>query len=138
MMRRRFFLWGGAALGALAAVSLSSGFSSWIHEQLVKEFGKSIADKAITEGFDTDYAALLKEIRKKDYLLASVYFRLKPQFLTIAKAPDADIRRHLIGTFLRSSNLILVMEQGEPFHYLGIFFPDLYPCGNQLGSQALL
>lgn len=137
MITRRKLLISGAVLAAIAAVPLSSGLRSWLRAQLADEFGDEIAAQAMAEGFGDDYLASLRQMRFRDYLLASVYFRLKPQSLVLMAGSEADIRRHMIGVFLRSSNVILTVERGDAFAYEGLFLPEVYPCSNQLGGHVL-
>ncbi len=136
MVSRRAILGSAAALVAIAAIPLSSGIRAWIHAQLADEFGTEIADQATEQGFVEDYVTSLKEMRYRDYILASVYFRVKPHSLVLMKGSEEEMRGHLMNLFLRSSNAVLAVEKGGPFEYTGLFFPEVNPCSNQLSSLA--
>ena len=135
--RRKLLASIGVLTAGLGAYSLSSGLKDWLELQLTEEFGAEAAAQAGTEGFLGDYIVYLKRDRPKDYRLAALYFRSKPGPLSIMKGPEADIKRHMTGLFLRSTNIIRSYETGDPLSYTGIFDPDTNPCTNQLSSHYL-
>ena len=134
MISRRTFILCGISGSLLAAVAFTGGARAWIRAQLTENFGRDIAEQAISEGFDSDYLEFLEKAAPSGYARLDSPFRLSRLPFLPSNEIDDGIRDHMIDLFLKSSNFIKFSEQGEAFEYTGLFLPDEYPCSNQLSS----
>lgn len=137
-LSRRKLLFGSVVVGLAALYGLTGNLRLWLHEQIIEEFGDQMTADPQVEAFLTDYIEYLHDTRSRLHLMMQVYFHAKPAHaLSWRQDDEKRIRNHLITLFVRSTNVIAVIERGQPFYYGGIFDPDINPCTNQLGAAAL-
>ncbi len=136
LVRRAVLVGAFALVGFWGASFVASDPRAGLRKLIAEAFGKQIARNAQTSAFLADYLAFLTNRPAAEYDRLAVYFRQGEQDLSDGRVVEDYLRRHLFGAFLRATNVIRVIENGDDLIYSGLFDPTTNPCANQLGAFA--
>lgn len=131
--RRRLVLTGAAvvAISPVVAHGLRDGMLSDALSVLREHFGDAIAGHADTLAFAMDFVTRSRQgAGPIQRWLAEVRFDLGFNALR----PDPVFEGQVVSAFLQSTNVFLHLEDGRPFHYVGLVDRHT-PCGNMLSAM---